>query len=249
MTSSAGTPRFFIPDSLQVDTTITLPADVARHLQVLRLRPGEDITLFNGLGGEYPARLEDVAKKHVIVAVLAHVPREVEPPYRVVLAQGVAGGDKMDWLIEKSVELGVHAIQPLMTEKCVTRLGGERAERRVAHWQAVVSAACEQCGRNSVPAVAPIMAFADWISSVRDERQIRVLLSPRASVGFESLPATTPAEPVVLLIGPEGGLSNPEEEQAGEAGFAALSLGQRVLRTETAGIATLAALATRWHGW
>lgn len=249
MTTTAGAPRFFIPGSLQPDSSISLPVDVIRHLQVLRVKPGDSITLFNGLGGEFPARLEDLAKKHAIATVLAHVPREVEPPYRVVLAQGVAGGDKMDWLIEKSVELGVHAIQPLTTERCVTRLGGERAERRVAHWQAVVSAACEQCGRNSVPAVAPIMAFSDWISSVRDERQIRVLLSPRASEGFESLPATAPAEPVVLLIGPEGGLSNQEEEQAGEAGFAPLNLGQRVLRTETAGIATLAALATRWHGW
>lgn len=249
MTATAGAPRFFIPGSLQVDSAISLPVDVIRHLQVLRIKPGDSITLFNGLGGEYPARLEDLAKKHAIATVITHVPREAEPPYRVVLAQGVAGGDKMDWLIEKSVELGVHAIQPLMTEKCVTRLSGERAERRVAHWQAVVSAACEQCGRNRVPVVAPVMPLADWLPSVHDIRQIRVLLSPRASGGFECLPAAAPEEPVVLLIGPEGGLSNHEEERAREAGFTALSLGQRVLRTETAGMATLAALATHWHGW
>lgn len=242
-------PRFFVTSSLEPGTVCDLPEDVVRHVQVLRLQPGDALTLFNGRGGEYAAELASVEKRQATARIAEFHALEVEAPYRLLLAQGVAGGDKMDWLVEKAVELGVHAIQPLMTEKCVVRLAGERAERRVAHWQALARAACEQCGRNRVPDIGPVMTLNDWLSGISRACQLRVLLSPRGASDFDTLPAGAPAAPAALLIGPEGGLSADEEAAARHAGFTGLRLGQRVLRAETAGIALLAALAARWGGW
>ncbi|VVE55695.1 16S rRNA (uracil(1498)-N(3))-methyltransferase [Pandoraea terrae] len=242
-------PRFFIDAPLAAGMPVELPDNVVRHVQVLRLQVDDAITLFNGQGGEYRAGLLEIGKKRATAQIVEHVPVEAEAPYHVTLAQGIAGGDKMDWLIEKAVELGVAAIQPIAAERSVTRLDGERAVKRVAHWQAIVEAACEQCGRNRVPAVLPILSLNEWLRGAATDCHWRVLLSPRADVGFDSLPMHAPQDRGALLFGPEGGLTDNEEMAARKAGFTGIRLGRRVLRTETAGIAVLAALAARWGGW
>lgn len=248
-TTTAAVPRFFVDAALRADATLTLPADVARHAQVLRLQPGDVLALFDGTGGQYRARLVEIDKRSALAQIDAFEPAEAEPPYRVTLAQGIAGGDKMDWVIEKAVELGVAAVVPLSTARGVVKLAGERADKRVAHWRGVVRASCEQCGRNRVPDVAPVIGFNAWLDALPADGELRLLLSPRASIPFASLPDAPPAAAVTLLIGPEGGLSPDEEIAARARGFTALSLGPRVLRTETAGAAVLAALAARWGGW
>ncbi|AOY92748.1 16S rRNA (uracil(1498)-N(3))-methyltransferase [Cupriavidus sp. USMAA2-4] len=237
-------PRFFVAEPLAAGADLALPESVVRHVQVLRLNPGDPITLFDGRGGSYAAVLQDLGKRQAVARVGAQTHDEAEPPLHVTLAQGLAGGDKMDWLIEKAVELGVAAVQPLQAARSVVRLAGERADKRRAHWQALVEAACEQCGRNRVPAVAPIVPFEAWLA--RAGTGERLLLTPRASQPLVTLAAqrreTWLADGLTLLIGPEGGLSPEEEDAALRAGFTGVSLGPRILRTETAGLACLAAL-------
>ncbi|MEX3954480.1 16S rRNA (uracil(1498)-N(3))-methyltransferase [Trinickia sp. EG282A] len=245
-------PRFFLDAAIHSGDVLTLPDDVARHVQVLRLNPGDTLTLFNGQGGQYAARLAEVGRRSAVVEVGEFSAVDVEPPYEITLAQGVAGGDKMDWLTEKAVELGAARFVPLATARSVVRLTGERAARRQAHWQALVQSACEQCGRNRVPAVEAPNDFMRWLEGLpaaTAEGELRLMLSPRAQLPFAALPSAAPSAAVTLLIGPEGGLSPEEEDAAAARGFTALSLGPRVLRTETAGIAVLAALAARWGGW
>jgi 16S rRNA (uracil1498-N3)-methyltransferase len=250
--STASVPRFHVDAELREGATLSLPADVARHVQVLRVAPGAPLTLFNGAGGQFDAELLELGKRDVLVRIGAFSAREAEAPYRITLAQGIAGGDKMDWLIEKAVELGVARIAPLSTERGVVRLSGERADKRVAHWRGIVRASCEQCGRNRLPEVEPVSGLAAWLARWPAEPapgELRLMLSPRASIAFAALPAQAPTGDVTLLIGPEGGLSPAEEDAARACGFTSLLLGARVLRTETAGIAMLAALAARWGGW
>lgn len=245
-------PRFFVDSALHSGATLPLPDDVARHVQVLRLRPGDTIELFNGEGGQFDAEIVEIGRRDIRVRVGEFRAVEAEPPYRLTLAQGVAGSDKMDWLIEKTVELGASAFVPLVTARSVVRLSGERAQRRQQHWQRIVQASCEQCGRNRLPAVAATQEFGVWLASLPTtpvEGELRLLLSPRANQPLAALPQEAPRGNVTLLIGPEGGLSPDEEAAARECGFTAIGLGPRVLRTETAGIAVLAALAARWGGW
>ncbi|MBY4949332.1 16S rRNA (uracil(1498)-N(3))-methyltransferase [Cupriavidus respiraculi] len=242
-------PRFFVDTVIEADIEMPLPERVVRHAQVLRLAPGDAITLFDGRGGSHAATLLDMGKRHAVARVGSHDAGESELPFRVTLAQGLAGGDKMDWLIEKAVELGVSAVQPLQTARAVVRLNAERAEKRHAHWRALVEAACEQCGRNRLPHVAPATNLETWLAregGAATEGGLRLLVSPRAT---ESLVAVVErqrpgilAGGVTLLIGPEGGLAPDEEEAALRQGFTAVSLGPRILRTETAGLACLAAL-------
>ncbi|HBD33630.1 MAG TPA: 16S rRNA (uracil(1498)-N(3))-methyltransferase, partial [Cupriavidus sp.] len=156
-------PRFFVDAALAADTVLELPDAVVRHVHVLRLAPGDAITLFNGQGGSHPATLTEIAKRHASATLGTHDASEAETPFAVTLAQGLAGGDKMDWLIEKAVELGVSAIQPLQAARSVVRLSGERATKRQAHWQALIEAACEQCGRNRLPALAPVANVESWL--------------------------------------------------------------------------------------
>jgi 16S rRNA (uracil1498-N3)-methyltransferase len=251
-------PRFFIDSSLALPagTVFDVPAAVAQHMHVLRLRIGDTVTLFDGAGGERPARIEDMGKRNARVVLEEHDPREVEAPYRITLVQGIAGGDKMDWLLEKAVELGVAACQPLQTERSIVRLQGDRAARREAHWLALARAACEQCGRNRVPEIHPIQTWRDWLDHLRTQSQPQnvttiptVLLSPRGTMPFttwiDAHQDTIRAHGIQLLIGPEGGLSAQEEQQAIDLGTTPLTLGPRVLRTETAGLAALAALHAR----
>jgi 16S rRNA (uracil1498-N3)-methyltransferase len=244
-------PRFFVSSPLVAGEIMPLPDDVVRHVQVLRLQTDDPIILFDGTGGEYSARLLEIGKRTATAHIDAFNERDAETPYRVTLAQGVAGGDKMDWLIEKAVELGVASVIPLTTERGVVRLSGERAIRRHSHWQALARAACEQCGRNRVPGVTPALDLDKWLSGLPpvETGELRLLLSPRAELSFASLPGKGPTSPVTIAIGPEAGFSPAEEAAIADAGFTTLGLGPRILRTETAGVAVLAALAAKWGGW
>jgi len=240
-------PRFFVDAALAADAVLDLPDAVARHVQVLRLAPGDAITLFNGQGGSHAATLAEIGKRHATAQIGAHDAAEAEAPFTITLAQGLAGGDKMDWLIEKAVELGVSAIQPLQAHRSVVRLSGERAAKREAHWQALIAAACEQCGRNRLPALAPVATVEAWLAAPPSAPAgARLLVSPRAKASLPTLAAAERAAwlagGVTLLIGPEGGLAPEEEDMALRAGFTAVSLGPRILRTETAGLACLATL-------
>jgi 16S rRNA (uracil1498-N3)-methyltransferase len=238
-------PRFHCPTPLKTGEIVALPAGAARHVQVLRMQPGGSITLFNGadLGGEFEATIEHMGRSEVRVLVGAHSAVEREPARQVHLIVGVPANDRMDWLVEKATELGVASIQPVMTERSVLRLSGERADKKRAHWQAIAVAACEQCGRNRVPVVHEVMSLSAWLAAqtvpaVTD----RYLLSLRT--GSQTLGSLIgeSASSVAFLSGPEGGLSTAEEDAAMAKGFSPVSLGNRVLRAETAGLAALAAL-------
>ena len=233
-------PRLFVDQPLSRGSDLSLPAGPARHVQVLRLQPGAALTLFNGQGGEWRATVLHMGRSDVQVRVDEHnaVERELQRP--VTLALGMPANERMDTLVEKATELGVAAIQPLMCQRSVLRLSGERAQKKVAHWQAVAVAACEQCGRTRVPRIEPVLAFDDWLARLGATDGVqRVVLS---FVGSSASAAANPGG-VLCLSGPEGGLTEAEEAAARAAGFASLSLGPRVLRADTAPLALLAHLA------
>jgi 16S rRNA (uracil1498-N3)-methyltransferase len=239
-------PRFYCPQPLAAGSIVDLPEAVARHLHVLRMNPGDPIVLFNGAGGEYRSTLSSLGKKNASVVVDALEAREAELPFAVTLAQGLPEGSKMDWIVEKAVELGVAAIEPLAAQRSVVRLSGERAEKRLAHWEGVVIAASEQCGRNRLASVAPVAEFGRWVAQPSSTR--RILLTPRATQSLAAWAGSVEPHDVCIMIGPEGGFSDQEEDLALANGALALSMGPRVLRTETAGLAALAALSALWGG-
>lgn len=239
-------PRFYCPQPLAAGTTVDLPEAVAHHLHVVRLQPGAALTLFNGEGGQYRATLLETGKRRATATVDAFEEVEAEPPYSVTLAQGLPEGSKMDWIVEKAVELGVTAIQPLAAQRSVVRLSGERAEKRQAHWQGVIVAASEQCGRNRLARLQPLADVGPWLAAPAEG--VRILLSPRATQSLAGWARDHAPQPVTFLIGPEGGLTPQEEDAAVAAGALFLSMGPRVLRTETAGLAALAVLAGAWGG-
>lgn len=237
-------PRFYLNYPLEVGALCELPEGIARHIAVLRLKVGDTITLFNGMGGEFAATLSLVGKQQVIAHIKTFDAREAEPRHSLTLAQAIPEGTKIDWVIEKSVELGVTAIQPLISIRSVVRLSDERAAKKLAHWRAIVTAATQQCGRNRLPSIAPPQMFSSWIA--QHDLHPRILLSPRGQQSLADWARHRAAQPVTLIVGPEGGLSETEEQTAVELGAICLSLGQRVLRTETAGVAALAALHALW---
>jgi 16S rRNA (uracil1498-N3)-methyltransferase len=237
-------PRFYCSQPLAVGATIALPDNVAHHTQVLRLVPGDEITLFNGEGGEYTATLTAIEKKRANAVIKAFSPREAELPYTITLAQALPEASKMDWIIEKAVELGAGAIQPLAAQRCVMRLSNERAAKKLAHWQSIIVSAAEQSGRNRLPHLAEPVDFNGWIGVQNLHR--RILLTPRGEQSLSDWARHQPPESVALLIGPEGGFTEQEENAARERGVLMLSMGPRVLRTETAGLAALAALNAAW---
>ncbi len=237
-------PRFFCPQPLAIGQTVSLPDHVAHHVQVLRLAVGDRITLFNGDGGQYTATLATIEKKRASADIKLFEPVETELPYAVTLAQALPEASKMDWIIEKAVELGVHAIQPLAAQRCVVRLSSDRAEKKMQHWQGVIVAASEQSGRNRLATLAEPVAFSQWIA--QDDLHRRVLLSPRAEQPLSEWARHHPPQSLALMIGPEGGFTEREEDEAIARGVLALSMGPRVLRTETAGLAALAALNAVW---
>ncbi|SNS69619.1 16S rRNA (uracil1498-N3)-methyltransferase [Noviherbaspirillum humi] len=237
-------PRFHFPHPLAPGDSIALPEPVAHHLHVLRMKAGDGITLFNGQGGEYAAVLTAVERKRAQAEVKVFSPREAEPAHCLTLAQALPEGSKMDWIIEKAVELGVTAIQPLHARRCVVRLSAERAARKIEHWAAVAVAACEQSGRNRVPAVTEPADFESWVA--RHDMHARLLLTPRAEMSLADWARHQPAQALTLMIGPEGGFSPEEEALALAGGAIGVHMGSRILRTETAGLAAAAMLNALW---
>ena len=238
--------RLYVDSALAADTRITLPDAAARHVgRVLRCRPGDELTLFDGRGGEFAATVDEVSKRGVVVSVGGRRSHDVESPLALRLIQGVSRGDRMDTVVQKATELGVTRISPLVSERTVVRLDEERAEKRIAHWRRVAISACEQCGRNRLPQVDPPASLAEVLGAAPPAGSARLLLSPKARAGLGDPGRPRPAT-VELLIGPEGGFSAAEAALAGEAGFEGISLGPRVLRTETAAIAALALVQAAW---
>ena len=256
-------PRIHVAAPLRSGLELVLPTNAARHVQVLRLQPGAALTLFDGQGGEWTAAVLQMGRREVTATVLQARPRDCELRCAVTLALGMPANERMDTLIEKATELGAAAIQPLVCERSVLRIAGERAERKAAHWQAIAVAACEQSGRNRLPEIAAARPLSDWLTSlpraadqsVHDpaaslasrplhDTPVRLLLSldPAAPALLSLLQPMRPSQ-VTLLSGPEGGLSADEQRSAVQHGFIPVSLGPRVLRAETAPLAALACIA------
>ena len=229
-------PRFFLSTALHVGETVALPGDVVRHLNVLRCRIGEEIVLFNGDGLSYHAVLNSLDKRTAEAEISSSRPSENESPLHITLIQAVSSGERMDFTLQKSVELGVNEIIPVESARSVVKLSGERAEKRVSRWQEIVISACEQSGRNTVPAVRPLLPFRRALQNLPDA-EAKLLMGLNRSCRLNSLPPP---------VGPEGGWTEEEERLAQEAGFQAVSLGRRVLRTETAALAAIAAMQTLW---
>jgi 16S rRNA (uracil1498-N3)-methyltransferase len=239
--------RLYLPQPLAPQMELELPEDAVRHLiQVLRMQAGETLTVFNGQGGEYQAVLEHVDRRHARLRLGAHQAVNRESPLAVTLVQCVSKGERMDYTLQKAVELGVSRIVPLLSERSVVRLDAERWARRQAHWEGVVVAACQQSGRTLIPPVEPVADFSRWLAQPPPPG-LRLTLAPDAPRSLRALPR--PEAGVSLLVGPEGGLSAAEIRQAGAAGWQALRLGPRILRTETAGVALLAGLQALWGDW
>ncbi len=237
-------PRFHCPQPLAIGASISLPDAIAHHVRVLRLAIGDAIVLFNGEGGEYTATLSDIDKKRADVVVKTFSPREAELSYAVTLAQALPEASKMDWIIEKAVELGAAAIQPISAQRCVVKLNAERAAKKAEHWQGIIASASEQSGRNRLAHLAGVCDFQQWIAQQNLHR--RIILTPRAGQSLSDWARHHPPQAVALLVGPEGGFTEQEEDAATANDVLPLSMGQRVLRTETAGLAALAALNAVW---
>lgn len=239
-------PRLHVAEAVLAAGPLALPPDAARHAQVLRLQPGDALTLFDGRGGEWSARVAAMGKREVQVELLAHDAVERELPIAVTLALAMPAGERMDFVVEKATELGAAAIVPLVSERSVLRLAGERAEKRRAHWQAIAVAACEQCGRNRVPQIAAPVPLSAWLEALPmpTGAQARWLLGWRDAQAWPvAQSVTSSSRTVVLLSGPEGGFSDAEEALARGRGFATAALGPRVLRADTAPLSALAAIA------
>ena len=239
-------PRFFYPAELQIGALIDLPEAVAHHCQVLRLNSGSTIVLFNGSGGSYVASLTAIEKRRASAEVKTFNPAEVELPYAVTLAQALPEASKMDWIIEKAVELGVSVIQPLAAQRSVTRLAGDRAEKRRAHWHGIITSASEQCGRNRLAQLGSILDFRQWIT--QQDMHRRIILMPHAEQSLADWARHHPAQALTLMIGPEGGFTEQECQLAIAHGAIPLSMGSRILRTETAGLTALATINAHWGG-
>lgn len=240
-------PRFYCPIALVAGASLVLPEEVAHHAaKVLRLAVGDSVVLFNGEGGEYPARLTSVAK--TVTAELGDwraVSRE--SPLELTLVQALAAGDKMDWVFQKAVELGARQLVPVSASRSVLKLTGDRAEKRLEHWRSVVASACEQSGRDFLPTVAELANLPQYLGRLQSEplsaNSLRLILSPYATTRLAELPRP---DAVTLMIGPEGGFTDDEVAAAEAVGFTAVRLGPRILRTETAGLAAMALLQGLW---
>lgn len=237
-------PRFFIARSpLACGDIFALPENINRHIKVLRLKNGTRVTLFNGNGKEYRAELMVHDKRHIDAHILSDSLSERESPLDITLIQAISTGERMDFTIQKCVELGVNTIQPVQAAHNNVRLDKERAARRVARWQEIAIAACEQCGRNHIPQILPLLELSEVLYTP-PFADTHLLLSPAATTRLRDI--TPSPKKICLLAGSEGGLTAKEEELAIAAGFTPLQLGPRVLRTETAAVATIAALQALW---
>lgn len=236
-------PRIYQAATLTPNTEISLDADASAHIgRVLRMSEGQEVSLFNGDGNDYPATITAAGKKSVAVKITACDANPSESPLNLHLGQVISRGDRMDFTIQKSVELGVNTITPLFSERCGVKLDGERLEKKLQQWQKIVISACEQSGRSSMPIVRPAMSLADWCSE--QTAALKLNLHPRANGGISSL--TIDSGRVRLLIGPEGGLSEAEIAMTEQQGFTDVLLGPRVLRTETAALTAISVLQSRF---
>ncbi|QZA81660.1 16S rRNA (uracil(1498)-N(3))-methyltransferase [Deefgea piscis] len=223
-------PRFYIDLPLSIGQCFDLPESVARHVQVLRLQHSEEIILFNGQGGEFTAQIAAMGKKTVSVAVLSFADVDRESPLRITLVQAISAADRMDYTVQKAAELGVAVLQPVISQYCQQRYSGERAEKRLAHWQAIAASAAEQCGRTRLLEIRPILTLAQFLAQPNSD-ELKLLLCPTGAVAWASLPEKVAS--VCVLIGPEGGYSTEEDNQAIAAGYTSVLLGPRILRTES----------------
>lgn len=235
-------PRFYHPDTVQLDTSVALQDDAVQHIaRALRMRPGEQIMLFTGDGNEYLATLVQVEKRRVSAHIDQVEPGRSESPLKVSIGQTLSRGERMDYAVQKSTEMGVHQITPLFSERCEVKLPPNRQEKRVSHWQQVAISACEQSGRVTPPDIAAPQQLSEWLKA--QDAELKLVLHHHSERPLGQLPAPTS---VALLIGPEGGLTEAEVELAIEQGFTPLAIGPRVMRTETAPVAALALLNYLW---
>lgn len=238
-------PRFYCPPPLRFGATLELPPEAAHHAhRVLRLRVNDPVQLFDGEGNALDARIAEINGRRVLLHELQTCMAEAESPLRITLAQAMCSSEKMDWVVQKATELGAAEIQPVQTQRSVAKLSGDRAEKRTVHWHGVAIAACEQCGRNALPQVHAPQEFSAWLAQMRGAACAKFILQPEGSTALHKQPP--PQGSAILLIGPEGGFSEDEARMAHLAGFAPVRLGKRVMRTETAAIAGIAALQTLW---
>jgi len=234
--------RLYTPLSLQTGQTIELDDDSGHYLRtVLRLKKGDNLLVFNGDGGEYTGVIDEVSRKSVRLSMGPRHERSVESPLRVTLGLGVSRGDKMDWTVQKAVELGVARITPLLTERCVVQFKDDKKSQRWLHWQKIIQHAAEQCGRTIMPQLHDVEALAGWIDL---QQGLKLFLDPYAPTSLADLSPN--GEGVTLLTGPEGGFADHERELAKAAGFIPVRMGGRILRTETASIAALSAVQMLW---
>ncbi len=236
-------PRIYTSANLTVGTDINLDEGAARHLtSVLRMTAGQAITLFNGQGGEYSAQLTQAKKGRASASISAFIDTDRESPLSLHLAIGISRGERMDWIVQKATELGISAITPLFTSRCEVKLSGERLEKRLKHWQQVAISACEQSQRNTIPVINPAINLDQWLQSC--ESNLKLVLHHRTQQRLAEM--TNSNNQIALLVGPEGGLSDTEIEQALEASYQALAIGPRVLRTETAPLAAISIIQSLW---
>ena len=247
-------PRFYCPVDISTGQIVELPKSIAHHAaRVLRLEHGSELILFNGHGGEYQSTIVHIGRNSATAMIEKHLPVERESPLSITLAQAISSNEKMDWIVQKAVELGVNRIQPLATRRSVVRLSAERGDRRLDHLRKVAISACEQCGRNQVPNVLPPAPLGVWLSHeigyIQDQAgegpSSCFMLSPAAKEGLHYYSGAFTTG-ITLLVGPEGGFIRDEENAAIAAGFIPLRLGPRVLRTESAALAAVAAMQALW---
>jgi 16S rRNA (uracil1498-N3)-methyltransferase len=238
-------PRFYCPPPISPTSFFELPPEAAHHAQrVLRLRPKDAVQVFDGEGRAFDATIAEMSGKRIVLENLRPCPDEPVPPLRIILAQAMCSSEKMDWIVQKAVELGAASIRPVQTRRSVAKLTHERAEKRLEHWRSVIIAACEQCGRNTLPEVHAPQEFGAWLLQTRAAPGTKFILQPQNAVPWHQHPR--PPGDVTLLIGPEGGFEQDEIEMAQHQGFLPVLLGPRVLRTETAALAGIAVLQALW---
>jgi len=236
--------RLFHNGPLETGTAVSLSDANAHHLKtVLRSRTGQELLLFNGMGGEYLATICEISKKTLLVEIKHHIPVNRESTLQVVLAQGISKGQRMDYCIQKAVELGACAIQPVTTERCAVRQKGDRSNRKESHWQGVLTGAAEQSGRTTLPLMENTISLHDYLHRTADD-SLKLVLDPLAEATLCDL--KPPDQAVHILTGPEGGLSENEIFQAKESGFTGIRMGPRILRTETAGVTAIAVMQALW---
>lgn len=242
--------HFYLPGPW-VDQAIQAPVNLAHHLRVRRIREGETIQVFDGHGMVGKAQISNLSTEKITFLDVSDIREDLsrESRYPLVLIQGIAGGDKMDWIIEKAVELGVTHIIPIQTVRSVVKLDLKRAQKRLEHWESILIAACEQSERSVLPTISPVQSLEESLTHTALTQTLPIILSPRASMSLISITKRSPGQGMALLIGPEGGLSDEEESLAQQKGFLAATLGQRILRTETAGIVAMSAVHTVWGGF